>query len=570
MPEYSNYVESRDPIADEDVDGAEELAVSKGGDAKKLTAQQIGNRGATTRDRRALTEELLFDHEEIIFTHHVMSADLNFTLAPTGNLTDKLAGIKATIQADGIHAINFTTGFSFGSRDFLYGITNGQILEAGNYQMFFLFDNGAVTVNFPGVTSQAATVVQLSAPANFAAVADGENDIDLTWDDVSNESSYLIEYSPNGSTGWTTLSSPAANATSASQSGLTAGQTVYYRIKAIGDGVNYSDSPYSTVSATTEDVGDVTAPVGTFSPVNGNATHAINRPIVITFDEEIRNTDGSPIVSNQAGIITLKQTNSGGTNIAHSWTIDVTKKIITITPTTHYGVTQLVYVAYNNVEDVSGNEVTVAVSITFTTTDYTLMNGVSNGLDFGDIELSNLWVAADTNFWLEATLKDPDLTGTSHIVWGKHDEPGNNKTFYWTQYLTDFYFAYFSTAGMRQVKWAGCVGAGEQVFVVKYDGAIDSADGLDRLTLLKNGVTQGSKTLNITSGTLPAFLKSTGARLSAGTHINAVGTPLGNFLPSEIKNLIVRRNAGATVVINVPVVRDGTDTSGNGNHGSWF
>jgi hypothetical protein len=65
-------------------------------------------------------------------------------------------------------------------------------------------------------------------------------------------------------------------------------------------------------------------------------------------------------------------------------------------------------------------------------------------------------------------------------------------------------------------------------------------------------------------------LKSTGARLSAGTHINAVGTPLGNFLPSEIKNLIVRRNAGATVVINVPVVRDGTDTSGNGNHGSWF
>jgi ribosomal protein L14 len=526
---------------------------------------------ATTREfNRTFDSELLFDKNEIFYSPYVMSDDITFTVAVGGNLTDQAAVINVLIQADGTNAINFGSGFSFGSNAFLYGIVNGQILEAGTYEMFILYRNGTISVNFPGIAAQESVVVQLLAPSNFAAVADGETDIDLSWDDVSNESSYLIEYSANGTTGWTSLSTPAADATTSTQSGLTAGQTVYYRIKAIGDGVNYSDSPYSTVSATTEDSGDVTAPVGTFSPVNGNATHAINRAIVITFDEEIRNTDGSAIVSNQAGIITLKQTNSGGTNIAHSWTIDVTKKIITITPTTHYGVTQLVYVAYNNVEDVSGNEVTVAVSITFTTTDYTLMNGVSNGLDFGDIELSNLWVAADTNFWLEATLKDPDLTGTSHIVWGKHDEPGNNKTFYWTQYLTDFYFAYFSTAGMRQVKWAGCVGAGEQVFVVKYDGAIDSADGLDRLTLLKNGVTQGSKTLNITSGTLPAFLKSTGARLSAGTHINAVGTPLGNFLPSEIKDLIVRSNAGATVVINVPVVRDGTDTSGNANHGSWF
>lgn len=542
--------------------GADYAEILQNGLNKKAPTSLFG----TTREiTRTFAQELLFDKNVIVYDLHVMSDDIDFDVAAGGNLSGQESVIIATIQADGIHAINFSTSVTY-----KYGITSGQILEAGTYELYFLYINGITRVNVPGVTAQSSIITQLTAPSNLAAVADGETEIDLTWDDVANESSYLIEYSPNGSSGWTTLSSPAAGATSASQSGLTAGQTVYYRIKAIGDGVNYSDSPYSTVSAQTEDSGDVTAPVGTFFPVNGNATHAINRPIVITFDEEIRNTDGSPIVSNQAGIITLKQTNSGGSNIAHSWTIDVTKKIITITPTTHYGVTQLVYVAYNNVEDVSGNEVTVAVSITFTTTDYTLMNGVSNGLDFGDIELSNLWVAADTQFGLGATLKDPDLTGTSHIVWGKHDEPGNNKTFYWTQYLTDFYFAYFSTAGMRQIKWAGCVGAGEQIFKVIYNGAIDSADGLDRLTLLKNGVTQGSKTLNITSGTLPAFLKSTGARLSAGTHINAVGTPLGNFLPAEVKDLIVWSGLGVTEVINVPVVRDGTDTSGNGHNGSWF
>lgn len=532
------------------------------GTNRKILSANLG--GFTSEFSRSFVEELLFDKNEIFYSNHIMTDDINFTVAVTGNLTSEASAARMIIQADGIHAINLSTSFLF-----KYGITSGQILEAGTYELYFLYTNGAVTINVPGVTSQASIITQLSAPGNFSAVADGENDIDLSWTDVSNESSYLIEYSANGSTGWLTLNAPAADSTTSTQGGLSPGQVVYYRIKAIGDGLNYSDSPYSSASGTTADPGDVTAPVGTFFPTNGSITHAINRPIVITFDEEIQDTDGTPLVNNQAGVITLKLTNSGGADIAHSWTLDATKKILTITPTTHYGVTQLVYVAYNNIEDVTGNEVTVAVSITFTTSTYTLLNGTTNGLRFNDI-LDTLWAVNDVNFWLELTVNDPDLGGTSHILIAKHDEPSNQKTFYLTQYLTDMYFAYFTTTGMRQIKWAGCVGAGEQIFVLRYDGSIDTNDGLDRAILLKNGATQGSKTLNITSSTITGSLRNVNAQLSCGTHVNASGTPLGNYLPSEVKDMIIRSNAGATVEINVPVIRLGTDTSGNERHGVWL
>ena len=47
MPtEYSNYVESRDSVADADVNGNELLAASKGGEAVQLSAQQIANRSS--------------------------------------------------------------------------------------------------------------------------------------------------------------------------------------------------------------------------------------------------------------------------------------------------------------------------------------------------------------------------------------------------------------------------------------------------------------------------------------------------------------------------------------------
>jgi hypothetical protein len=72
----------------------------------------------------------------------------------------------------------------------------------------------------------------------------------LSWTNVANESSYLLQRSPDNST-WTTINSPAVNVTSYSNTGLTPSTLYYYRIKAVGDGISYSDSAYGTDNDTT-------------------------------------------------------------------------------------------------------------------------------------------------------------------------------------------------------------------------------------------------------------------------------------------------------------------------------
>lgn len=107
------------------------------------------------------------------------------------------------------------------------------------------------------VTSSGGTSgpTQLDTPGSFSATASGQTAIDLAWSDVANESSYLLEVSDNGTSGWATLTSPAANATSYSHTGLTASTTKYYRLSAIGDGTTYSNSGYATANATTAAAG---------------------------------------------------------------------------------------------------------------------------------------------------------------------------------------------------------------------------------------------------------------------------------------------------------------------------
>lgn len=548
--------------------GVELVEVVQGGVNKRSTTQDIADlagSGITVEFQRAWTDTINFDKNEIYYTPTTLTGDVNYTIG-TGNLVNQTSSVRQRITTDGTHAISFGTGF-----DFLYGITNGEILDAGTYEIYFLYTNDSVVVNFPGTSAQDSGIVTLTAPPNFVAVADGENDIDLQWDDVNNESSYLIEFSLTGTGGWSTLSTPAADATTSTQTGLNAGDTRFYRIKAIGDGINFLDSPYSTASATTEDSGDVTAPTFTFLPASGNTVWPVNQPIIITANEGIQNTDGSAITdANVATRLTLKQTNSGGANIAFTATIDVSKTIITITPTTIYGDTQLVYVAINNVEDVSGNEVTVAVSSTFTTTDYTLFNGSTNRLVLGDI-LDSLFAANDTNFWLECTIKNHSMSG-GRVLFGKSYAGGNERSFYWYFNGGDVYFAFFRTltsGNSRLIKWTGAIDGSEQVLVLKYDGSIDTNDGLDRLTLLVDGVTAGSKTMDTAVGTL-GNIANASAQLGIGILLTHTGVPDGtSFFSGEMKDVIIRSASGATVELNIPIIKTGTDTSGNGHNGTW-
>jgi ribosomal protein L14 len=444
------------------------------------------------------------------------------------------------------------------------------ILPAGTYEVYFLYLNGSVTVNIPGVSQQSSALSQLSIPENFIASAAGQTQINTDWDAVTNAAGYQLEYSLNGSTGWTILASLGSGTTAYNHTGLTAGQTIYYRVKATGDNISYSESQYATTNATTTNVGDVTAPTFSFSPTSGVTTWTVNKPVVITADEPIRNTNGTALNNaNIASVLTLKETNSSGTNIPFTATIDDTKTVVTITPTSIYGANQLVYVAINNVEDINGNEVTVAQSSTFTTTEFSYLNGTSNRLQFGNI-LNSVFAANDAYFELEITVNQLVMSGP-RVLFGKLSASDNQRSFAWFTQGTDVFFVWYGSGNghdSRQIKWTNVMTSGEHTLTLIYDGSIDTNNGLDRVVLEIDTIVQGSKTLDFIDEDLSSIFSGT-AQLSIGIYVSAGGSPVGSgYFTEQAKDAIIR-SAGAVVELNIPILRTGEDTSGNNRDGTW-
>lgn len=111
---------------------------------------------------------------------------------------------------------------------------------SGNYAFIKASNLGAI-----------GTGITLSTPALTATVA-SSTQINLSWTDVANESSYKLEWSPNGSTSWTQIGGTiAAGTTTYNHTGLTPSTTYYYRVTAVGNGTTYLDSGFGTANATT-------------------------------------------------------------------------------------------------------------------------------------------------------------------------------------------------------------------------------------------------------------------------------------------------------------------------------
>jgi hypothetical protein len=127
---------------------------------------------------------------------------------------------------------------------------------------------GLTTLNTPTLT---ATVISATQ-------------INLSWTNVANESSYKLEWSANGTTGWTQIGGTiAANTITYSHTGLTASTAYYYRVSAIGDGVTYATSGFGTANGTTSAAGDVTAPTVVSATVPNGAANTV----VVVFSESV-------------------------------------------------------------------------------------------------------------------------------------------------------------------------------------------------------------------------------------------------------------------------------------------
>ena len=103
------------------------------------------------------------------------------------------------------------------------------------------------------------SVVPPSAPTGLAAAATGIDTIRLSWTDTSNnERAFVVERSATTSGAYVSIASVGANVTVYADSGLEAGTTYFYRVRARGDG---GASAYSNeASATTSPPGAPAAP----------------------------------------------------------------------------------------------------------------------------------------------------------------------------------------------------------------------------------------------------------------------------------------------------------------------
>src|SRR5439155_21189679 len=76
--------------------------------------------------------------------------------------------------------------------------------------------------------------------------------VNLAWtDNATNETGFIVERSPDGTTGWTQVGTPAQNATSFSNTGLTTGTQYFYRVRAtnaVGDSANSNVANATTLS----------------------------------------------------------------------------------------------------------------------------------------------------------------------------------------------------------------------------------------------------------------------------------------------------------------------------------
>lgn len=102
-----------------------------------------------------------------------------------------------------------------------------------------------------------------AAPTNLVATASSKSRINLSWsDNSSDETGFVIERSPGGTSSFSPIHTTSANATSYSDSGLQCGTVYYYRVQATSasGSSDYSNTANATTSSCdADDPGDCNA-----------------------------------------------------------------------------------------------------------------------------------------------------------------------------------------------------------------------------------------------------------------------------------------------------------------------
>lgn len=173
--------------------------------------------------------------------------------------------VSITDNFDGTYDIEFNN---------TYANTDLAQMTVANYSGF-----GGVEPTFSTIQNGSAPAP--AAPAYLLPGTIAETSVQLSWEDVADETSYRIEKSPAGAATWTSAATPAADVRAATITGLSASTSYDFRVfavNAVGDSTACTLSAVSTTAAGTISLAPMEAgDSGSFDSVSGSilATNAI-------------------------------------------------------------------------------------------------------------------------------------------------------------------------------------------------------------------------------------------------------------------------------------------------------
>lgn len=223
-------------------------------------------------------------------------------------------------------------------------------------------------------------------------------------------------------------------------------------------------------------------PVASFNPANGAVNVLTTVTPVITFNEPVRKTDGTPLTnSDLSTLVTMAKTNPTGEPVPFTATINAEKTVITVIPASSLLNGQPYYLAVGPVEDQFGNE-SGTQSATFTTVGNTISNDATlsdlkvNGTTISGFAPGNLTytyelpygtlsvpvVTATPNFGLATVNITPAVSvpGTTSVLVTAQDGTTQltyNVTFTWASPSSD--------ASLRWIKWGPAAENANKVLV---------------------------------------------------------------------------------------------------------
>lgn len=159
-------------------------------------------------------------------------------------------------------------------------------------------------------TTDAPPTIPPTPPSNLTATATSSSSINLNWiDSSSNEATFVLQSSTTSGTGYSTIATLLADATSYNHTNLNGSTTYYYRIYASNGA---GDSSYSNEAFATTDVTPVGVPT---PPSNLAATGSSSSSISLSWTDASNNETGFEIWSSPSSMLPLTKKATVGANV---------------------------------------------------------------------------------------------------------------------------------------------------------------------------------------------------------------------------------------------------------------